>query len=542
MAEAPANRRKFKLVRLLGVGGFGEVYLADMSTPSGFTKTVALKLLKDNIATNDDVAARMHDEARMLGLLRHRSIVQADDLITISGRIAVVMEYIPGCNLSTVLSRARFKHEIPLRVVLHVIAEMADALVAAFSRPSTVTGEPLRVLHRDIKPANVRITPDGEVKILDFGIARAEQMERAAETQEVALGSLYYMAPEVLDGRGASLASDIYALGVTFTESLIRERFGLAGDTDEEHSEKVRRKLSSINFEGNEDHQSRVEALLCSMVDFDPDQRAEGQEVVATAQNLVADLNGPTMVQWAREMLVDMPQGDTEDIGNADLTGTDLFEDPPQPGGIRRDPGDLFDEPTMGVSLSGEPTMILSTNEKSGPPKKIIFLVAILLLTALGGGLWFSTYSKNTSADKAMAQTTARLRTQAKAVAVKAAEEAQAVAAKAAEEATAAEEAKAAEEAQAAEEAKAAQAASSTPRARKRGGPPVDIKLFSAPLGIQVLVDGKSIGKTPKKLTIASGAHTVTFIDGGKKIRKSINVTSGGKSKWTYKQASGSVN
>ena len=98
-----------------------------------------------------------------------------------------------------------------------------------------------------------------------------------------------------------------------------------------------------------------------------------------------------------------------------------------------------------------------------------------------------------------------------------------------------------AEEAKATEEAKAAKPTSSTPRAPKKGGPPVDIKLFSAPLGIQVLVDGKSIGKTPKKLTIASGAHTVVFVDGDKKIRKSINVTTGGKTKWTYKQASGSV-
>ena len=88
--------RQFHFVRRIGTGGFGEVYLAEMSTASGFTKMVAIKLLRGDVSGNENVAERMRDEARLLGMLQHRTIVQAEDLISISGRVAVVMEYVPG--------------------------------------------------------------------------------------------------------------------------------------------------------------------------------------------------------------------------------------------------------------------------------------------------------------------------------------------------------------------------------------------------------------------------------------------------------------
>ena len=374
--------RKFKLVRLLGVGGFGEVYLADMSTPSGFTKTVALKLLREAVDSTDDVAARMRDEARMLGLLRHRSIVQADDLISIDGRVSVVMEFIPGCNLSSLLSYSCYEHDIPLRVVVHVLAEMADALVAAYSRPSTVTGEPLRVLHRDIKPANVRITPDGEVKILDFGIARAEQMERAAETKEIALGTLHYMAPELLAGIGASLASDIYALGITFVESMIRERFGLAGDNREEHTEKINRKLEDVDFSGNEEHRATVGKLVHQMLAFEAAERAGGEQVVNIAQELVGELSGPTMVQWAREAVPMVAESASASGADVDLSGTDLLEDmmPSADQGPHADA--LFEDPTLAMSNASE--ALLAGAEQTGAKRPILWLgLGALLLAGL---------------------------------------------------------------------------------------------------------------------------------------------------------------
>lgn len=273
------GRRQFKLTRRIGLGGFGEVYLAEMSTSSGFTKTVALKLLRSDVEGAGDNARRMRDEARLLGLLRHRAIVQADDLITVEGRTAVIMEYIPGANLSDILDPARFPHAVPLGLGLEVVAELADAMDAAWSRPSEITGKPLEVLHRDIKPGNVRITPDGSVKILDFGIARADQMDRETATRDYAVGSLPYMAPELLMGKGASPASDMYALGVTLLEVMSRKRFGIALDTEEGHLARLDERLAELDLAELASHRDDVLTLIREMLAFEPSQRAAARKV-----------------------------------------------------------------------------------------------------------------------------------------------------------------------------------------------------------------------------------------------------------------------
>jgi serine/threonine-protein kinase len=118
--------RQFHFVRRIGTGGLGEVYLAEMSTASGFAKMVAIKLLRSELSGNEELAERMRDEARLLGMLQHRTIVQAEDLISNSGRVAVVMEVVPGCNWSAVVHPEINKQPIPPRVVLDMVPPKAE--------------------------------------------------------------------------------------------------------------------------------------------------------------------------------------------------------------------------------------------------------------------------------------------------------------------------------------------------------------------------------------------------------------------------------
>lgn len=320
--------RQFHFVRRIGTGGFGEVYLAEMSTASGFTKMVAIKLLKGEVRNNENVAERMRDEARLLGMLQHRTIVQAEDLISISGRVAVVMEYVPGCNWSLVIHPERNGERVPPRVILDMAHHVANALDVAFHRPSSVTGKPLGVLHRDIKPGNIRLTPDGEFKVLDFGIARGQGIEREAHTTEYQLGSLNYMAPELLAGDDASPASDIYALGVTLFESIERNRYGWAGEDEEMHNTKLESRLKKLDVSELGDIAEDVVQLLRHTMAHDPKQRPSPDELAQLTKDLERRAPGIDTEGFSQETVAKLTEADElMDSDGGEFTGRVVFED-----------------------------------------------------------------------------------------------------------------------------------------------------------------------------------------------------------------------
>ncbi|MEE2751513.1 MAG: serine/threonine-protein kinase [Myxococcota bacterium] len=404
--QAPSQSgsgRKFKLIRCIGKGGFGEVYIAEMSTASGFAKTVAIKLMLQDVEGKADIESRMKDEARMLGMLRHRTIVQADDLITLSGRTAVVMEYIPGTNHSTLVKRENYEEDIPPRVSLYIIRQIADALDVAYHRPSTVTNKPLKVLHRDIKPGNVRITPDGEVKVLDFGIARSDHMNREAKTQEYALGSLPYMSPELLDGKEASPASDIYALGVTFYETLARQRFGWAGESEELHTSQLEHRLDQIDFTSFDDQTGAVRELLQRMLAYDVHTRPSASETAKACRDIDRKIEGPSLEEWAPDIVREL--GEIEEPESGELSGQILFEDVSS-ARLKSTPRDMLDTLALGMDSDAE-TMALPTDETVAssptlapiqlPPEKSpastgsrdrLVLLILLLVTGIVFAMW----------------------------------------------------------------------------------------------------------------------------------------------------------
>ncbi|HND34398.1 MAG TPA: serine/threonine-protein kinase, partial [Myxococcota bacterium] len=189
------------MLRKIGSGAFGEVFLAE--SVGELRRQVAIKVLNEEMAKDADIARRLRDEARILSSLNHRAIVRAEDLIRLNDRWCIVMEYVAGCDL------AELPRPLPLEVVLEIGEEIASALHKASSSRGLV--------HRDIKPANVRITPDGDIKLLDFGVARAEVEQREAATQNLSFGTKEYAAPEQFLGK-AIPASDIYALAVMLFE------------------------------------------------------------------------------------------------------------------------------------------------------------------------------------------------------------------------------------------------------------------------------------------------------------------------------------
>jgi len=196
---------RYRLIERLGTGGMATVWLAE---DERLGRQVALKRLHGD--SPEDMARRFEREAKVLARLNHQNVVAVFDTVPDDEGIVIVMEHVPGETLRDALKRG----PLPPREALSVVAGVAAALDH---------GHRQGVVHRDVKPANVLLRPDGIAKLADFGIAIAAERTQITRTGTV-MGTASYMAPEQLEGREATPASDVYALGALAYESLTGSR------------------------------------------------------------------------------------------------------------------------------------------------------------------------------------------------------------------------------------------------------------------------------------------------------------------------------
>ena len=208
---------RFELLRLLAAGGMGEVYLArQRSSVEGFAALVAIKVLLRNLSSNQNFVHMFLEEARIVGRLHHKNIVQIRDVAQHETQYYMAMEYIPGQNLRELLGDVSIpdKSLFGPRLGAEIFAELADALAAAHAEG---------LVHRDISPNNVMIGDEGVAKLIDFGVARA--LTSASLTSPGTLkGKFGYMAPEYVRGEGYDHRVDIFSFGVVMWETFARRR------------------------------------------------------------------------------------------------------------------------------------------------------------------------------------------------------------------------------------------------------------------------------------------------------------------------------
>ncbi len=211
---------KYKLISLLGRGGMGEVFLA---RGPQLKRPVVIKRILASMLSDADMLRAFLDETRIAARLRHPNIVRIDELGEVEGEWFVRMEYVEGASLSEVLKRAAKQGEhLPVEAVLSIGAGLASALDYAH-HATDPEGRALQIVHRDVTPQNVLLARNGEVKLIDFGVARAEQ--RFLRTMPgLVKGKLPYMSPEQAEGRRLDARSDIFALGVCMWEALTGRR------------------------------------------------------------------------------------------------------------------------------------------------------------------------------------------------------------------------------------------------------------------------------------------------------------------------------
>jgi serine/threonine protein kinase len=221
-APEPQRFGKYQIVERIAAGGMAEIFKARLDGIGGFHRTFAIKRILPHLTTNPEFVDMLVDEAKIAGLLSHANIVQILDLGTIDQQYYIAMEYVNGRDLGQLLARCVDKGiTLPVPHAVYVLLEMLKGLEYAHNRQVMRGGRPvpLHIVHRDISPANVLVSFQGEVKLTDFGIAKASV--KALETMSgVVKGRFDYMSPEQAQGRDVDQRSDIYSAGVVLYEVL----------------------------------------------------------------------------------------------------------------------------------------------------------------------------------------------------------------------------------------------------------------------------------------------------------------------------------
>jgi serine/threonine protein kinase len=219
----------YRLVRQIAVGGMAEIHLAKTTGIAGFEKYVAVKMIHPNFAADDQFIQMLVDEAKIAVQLTHGNIAQTFDLGRVGDTYYITMEYVDGADLYKILRRASEQEiEMPLDVCAFIGKEISSALDHAH-RKRDHTGKSLGIVHRDVSPQNVLVSYSGEVKLVDFGIAKAAMKVRQTAVG-VIKGKYYYMSPEQAWGDPIDHRSDIFSAGIVLYEMITGQMLYLEED------------------------------------------------------------------------------------------------------------------------------------------------------------------------------------------------------------------------------------------------------------------------------------------------------------------------
>ena len=234
----PLQFGKYLLLERIAVGGMAEVFVAKAFGVEGFERLLAIKKILPTMGEDNEFNTMFVDEARIAVQLAHANIVQVLELGKVDDNLFIAMEYISGRDVRQLLERFRKRgRPMPIPQACTIVAKVCEALDYAH-RKRDARGTPLGIVHRDVSPQNVLVSFEGDVKLIDFGIAKAES--RLQRTQAGILkGKFSYMSPEQVRGQAIDHRSDVFAVGVLLWELLCGEKL-FTGDSDFAVLEKVR--------------------------------------------------------------------------------------------------------------------------------------------------------------------------------------------------------------------------------------------------------------------------------------------------------------
>ena len=274
---------RYRLQLRIAIGGMGEVWQAEDEL---ILRQVAIKILKEEYLSDPLFIERFRTEAKSAALVEHEGIANVYDYGEDTNAAYLVMELVPGESLSRVIEREK---KLPDTRVLDIMAQTSRALGAAHARG---------LVHRDIKPGNLLITPDGKVKITDFGIARVGDQVPLTKTGQV-MGTVQYLAPEQATGKPSTPATDLYSLGVVAYEALSGKR----PFTGENQMAIAMAHINEMPPALPESIDPRVQNLVLSCLAKKPNQRPESATSLAIrAEALLREKKGKPTIRSIKEV------------------------------------------------------------------------------------------------------------------------------------------------------------------------------------------------------------------------------------------------
>ena len=333
---------RYEIIKTIGEGGMANVYLANDTI---LDRKVAIKVLRGDLSNDEKFIRRFKREALSVSNLSHPNIVEVYDVGEEDGNYYIVMEYIEGKTLKQLLQK---RGVLTLNEVIDIMTQLTDGLAHAHEA---------YIIHRDIKPQNIMIEDNGLVKITDFGIAMALNSTQLTQTNSV-MGSVHYLPPEQANGKGSTVKSDIYSLGILMYE-LLTGSVPFKGDTAVEIALKhMKEKIPSIRKQNPTIPQS-VENIVLKATAKNPKNRYDN------VRDMYKDLQTALQRDNEKRLVYEYPENDLEE--------TKVI---PQ---VTKEVKQVIDKPTVKEEDSEDNSVLKEKDEKN----KLPIILAVVLLGTL---------------------------------------------------------------------------------------------------------------------------------------------------------------
>ena len=332
---------RYEIIKTIGEGGMANVYLAHDTI---LDRKVAIKVLRGDLSNDEKFIRRFKREALSVSNLSHPNIVEVYDVGEEDGNYYIVMEYIEGKTLKQLLQK---RGALTLTEVIDIMSQLTDGLAHAHEA---------YIIHRDIKPQNIMIEDNGRIKITDFGIAMALNSTQLTQTNSV-MGSVHYLPPEQANGKGATVKSDIYSLGILMYE-LLTGSVPFKGDTAVEIALKhMKEKVPSVRKQNPTIPQS-VENIILKATAKNPKNRYD------SVREMHADLETALEKDNEKRLVYEYPENDLEET----KVIAPISKEPKK---------SVVDKPLEKEEIEKDDSVLNEKNEKNKLP---IILAAVLLV------------------------------------------------------------------------------------------------------------------------------------------------------------------